>query len=211
MLNYQTSIYVNTYNVIYLHINQQITKMTKPMLIVLSLFLGLQAMQAQEATETIKWYTFTEAVAANIKSPRPLFIDVYTDWCSWCKKMDKTTFRDPEIVKYMNETFYPVKFDAEMKEDIVFQGKTFVNPNPESTRSSHQVAQALLKGKMSYPSYVFMSDKLEWLTVVPGYMDSNKFDPIIHFFGEKAYEDRSFEEYSKDYSVKKPETSEVIK
>jgi len=117
---------------------------------------------------------------------------------------------DPKIVKYMNETYYSVKFDAEMKDDIIFQGKTFVNPNPETTRSTHQVAQALLKGKMSYPSYVFMTDKLEWLTVVPGFMDVEKFDPIIHFFGEKAYENQSFEEYTKDYSAKNSETSEVI-
>ncbi len=183
--------------------------MTKPILTLLIIVFGLTQIQAQETPEKIKWYTFTEAVEANLKNPKPLFIDVYTDWCSWCKKMDKSTFMDPKIVKYMNETYYSVKFDAEMKEDIIFQGKTFVNPSPETTRSTHQVAQALLKGKMSYPSYVFMTDKLEWLTVVPGFMDVEKFDPIIHFFGEKAYESQSFEEYTKDYSAKNSETSEV--
>ena len=184
--------------------------MTKSLLTILLIIFGITTIHSQETQEKIKWYTFSEAVEANLKDPKPLFIDVYTDWCSWCKKMDKSTFMDPGIVKYMNETYYNVKFDAELKEEIIFQGKTFVNPSPENTRSTHQIAQALLKGKMSYPSYVFMSEKLEWLTVVPGYMNAEKFDPIIHFFGEKAYVNQSFEEYSKDYSEKKEETSEVI-
>jgi len=185
--------------------------MTKSILITLILVLGLTQLQAQETVEKIKWYTFQEAVAANLKDPKPLFIDVYTDWCSWCKKMDKSTFTDPSIAKYMNETYYPVKMDAEMKEEIVFQGKTFVNPNPDSKGSTHQVAQALLKGKMSYPSYVFMTEKLEWLTVVPGYMDVAKFTPVIHYFGDKAYLNQSFEEYSKDQAEKKTITSQAIK
>ena len=184
--------------------------MTKSVLTLLILVFSFTAAKAQETAEKIKWYSFTEAVEANLKNPRPLFIDVYTDWCSWCKKMDNSTFTDARIVKYMNETYYPVKFDAEMKEDIVFQGTTFVNPSPENSRSTHQVAQALLKGKMSYPSYVFMNEKLEWLTVVPGYMDADKFEPIIHYFGDKAYEGQSFEEFSRDFAARKVQTTEVL-
>jgi thioredoxin-related protein len=184
--------------------------MTRILLAILILGMSTGISKAQESPEKIQWYTFTEAVEANLKNPKPLFIDVYTDWCSWCKKMDKTTFTEPKIAKYMNENYYPVKFDAEMKEEIVFQGTTFINPSPDNSRSTHQVAQALLKGKMSYPSYVFMTEKLEWLTVVPGYMDVDKFEPIIHYFGEKAYEGQSFEEFSKDFESKKSQTTEAL-
>ncbi len=77
--------------------------------------------------------------------------------------MDASTFVDPVIVKMMNENFYAVKLDAEQKDTIWFQDNAFVNPNPEGRKSSHQMAQALLKGKMSYPSFVFLnSGKVRW-------------------------------------------------
>ena len=48
---------------------------------------------------------FEEAVAKSEKAPKKLFIDVYTDWCGWCKKMDKTTFAETEVAKYINENY----------------------------------------------------------------------------------------------------------
>ncbi len=109
-----------------------------------------------------------EAYNLNKKKPKKIFIDVYTDWCGWCKKMDATTFMNPEIAKYMNDNFYCVKMNAEMKDTLVVDGVTFLNPNPAASRSSHQLAIELLRGKMSYPSYVFLNDKSQWLDCSPG-------------------------------------------
>ena len=54
----------------------------------------------------------------------------YTSWCGWCKRMDGSTFSDPTIVNYMNAKYYCVKFDAETKDTIVFNGHQFVNSDP---------------------------------------------------------------------------------
>src|SRR6187455_2873333 len=80
-----------------------------------------------EASEggSVKWMTFEEALQKSKKEKRPVFIDVYTDWCGWCKVMDKNTFNDPQVSKLLNEKFYAVKFNAEQTEDVVFQGTTF--------------------------------------------------------------------------------------
>ena len=84
---------------------------------------------SQKSTEieadVVKWYTWDEAVKANEKAPKKFMIDLYTHWCGWCKRMDKTTFSDPKVAKYLNENFYPIKFNAEQKEEITFQGQTF--------------------------------------------------------------------------------------
>lgn len=56
----------------------------------------------------ITWMSFEEAVAKSQKEPRKMFIDVYTDWCGWCKRMDATTFQDSIVAKYMGEKFYAV-------------------------------------------------------------------------------------------------------
>lgn len=148
-------------------------------------------------SQQIEWMSFEEAVKKNQTQPKKIFIDVYTDWCGWCKKMDQSTFKDSTIVAYMNDNYYAVKFNAEGTDTIVFNGYTFVNQST-GTRSTHQLAAALLQGKMSYPSYVFMNEKNEMLTVVPGYVDAKQFLPILKYFGSDAFLSTKWEEYQKE-------------
>lgn len=173
-------------------------------LFLLALIVGLSTtiLKAQE-TEEITWYSFEEAIALNTENPKLIFIDVYTDWCGWCKKMDASTFVDPIVVKYMKEKYYCVKLDAEQSEPISFMDKEFVNSNPEGRRSTHQLAAYLLSNKMSYPSYAFMNGENKVLTVVNGYMNTEKFNPIIHWFGEGAYLNQSFQDYSTSFGAEK--------
>lgn len=149
---------------------------------------------AQEKAE-IKWYTIEEAVELNKKKKKKFFIDLYTDWCGWCKKMDANTFTDPIIAQYMNENFWPVKFDAESSEPVTVNGQEFVNPNPNKRRSSHQLAVALLNGKMSYPSFAFLDQEVKLITVLPGYNPPEKLEPVLHFIAEEAYKDETFQEF----------------
>jgi thioredoxin-related protein len=154
--------------------------------------------------DKIKWMSFAEAMEKNKEYPKHFFIDVYTDWCGWCKKMDASTFVDPVIVKMMNENFYAVKLDAEQKDTIWFQDKAFVNPNPEGRKSSHQMAQALLKGKMSYPSFVFLNSGTEWLTVVNGYRKSPDLEMYLTYFGESIYNGKTWEQFMETFASKLP-------
>jgi thioredoxin-related protein len=140
-----------------------------------------------QKTDKLKWYSFEEAFQLNKKKPKKVLVDIYTDWCGWCKKMDAETFTNPTIVDYLAKNYYCVKLNAERKDTIIIDGVTFVNPNPEGKRSTHQLAVDLLKGQMSYPSYVFLNEKSEWLTVVPGYHPAKEFEPILHYFGDNAY------------------------
>lgn len=153
---------------------------------------------ANAQTDKINWMSFEEALKLNETNPKKIFIDVFTDWCGWCTKMDQTTFLDEDVVTYMNENYYAVKFNAEQTKPIVFNGHTFVNPNPNGSRKgTHELAQALLQGKMSYPSYVFMNEKNQLLTIVPGYAEAKAFLPILKYIGTNAFQTVSWEEFSK--------------
>jgi thioredoxin-related protein len=149
--------------------------------------------------EKIRWYSFEEAYQLNKKKQKKIFIDVFTDWCGWCKKMDAETFTNPVISEYMMKHFYCVKLNAERKDTVVIDGVKFTNPNPSSKRSTHQLAVDLLKGNMTYPSYVFLNEKSQWLTVVAGYQVAKDFEPIIHYFGEDAYEKTPWEDYRSSF------------
>jgi thioredoxin-related protein len=138
--------------------------------------------------DKINWYSFEDAYQLNKKKQKKIFIDVYTDWCGWCKKMDAETFTNPVIIEYMSRHFYCVKLDAERKDTVIIDGVTFVNPSPSGKRASHQLAVELLKGKMSYPSYVFLNEKSQWMTVLAGYQPAKEFEIYLHYFGDGAYD-----------------------
>jgi len=142
-----------------------------------------------------KWYTIQEATKLCKTQPKKIFVDVYTDWCGWCSKMSATTFSDSIIKRYMAANFYPVKLNAEQKDTIVFNGNTYVNPDPHSPRSSHQLAVTLLKGQMSYPSFIILNEKLTVLTIIKGYQTSKELEPVLHYFAENAQEKMIYDKY----------------
>ena len=96
--------------------------------------------------EKIHWISFEEAEKLNKEKPLPILVDIYTDWCGWCKVMDKNTFADPEVARILNEKFYPVKFNAEQREDVTFQGNTFKFA-AYGNGGTHELASALLQNR----------------------------------------------------------------
>lgn len=154
-----------------------------------------------EKNSLIKWYTFEEAIKLNEKAPRKIIVDVYTDWCSWCKVMDEKTFSNPVIAEYINKNYYPVKFNAESKEPITFKGTKFENKG-EGRRATHDLAIALLQGKMSYPSIAYLDESNQLLTAVPGYLTPEQIEPILIFFGENHFKTKKWEEFSVGFKGK---------
>ncbi|MCF8232846.1 MAG: DUF255 domain-containing protein [Bacteroidales bacterium] len=151
--------------------------------------------------EKINWMSISEALEKNKENPKKIFVDVYTDWCGWCKKMDKTTFREPEVVEVMNKYFYPVKFDAESAKPVEFNGKVYKNTKPDKRRHAHQLASALLRNKLSYPSYVLLDGNNNGLTVLKGYMKKKQLMPVLKFIGQDLHKEMKWKEYKKQQGM----------
>ena len=125
---------------------------------------------------------------------KKVFIDLYTSWCGWCKRMDGTTFSDPVIVNYIKNNYYTVKFDGETKDTIVFNNHSFYNsdpsytkPNTNSRGKAHWFAHSILDGKLSYPSYVLLDENLTRLMVYQGFKKVDEMLGILLFFGNNQY------------------------
>jgi thioredoxin-related protein len=121
-------------------------------------------------------------------------IDVFTDWCGWCKRMDASTFSNPVIAAYLNENFYPVKFNAERTDSVFFGGQWFVNKGG-SARSTHQLAEALLKGQLSYPTIVYLNEKLELLGPIAGYKTPEALEAWLVFVAQEKYKTTKFDDF----------------
>ncbi|OQC61733.1 MAG: thiol:disulfide interchange protein precursor [Bacteroidetes bacterium ADurb.Bin012] len=153
-----------------------------------------------EEKSTVQWQTFESAIAKNEgKIKKKVFIDVYTDWCGWCKKMDATTFSEKAVASYMNEHFYCGKLNAERCDSIRYNGKIYVNTCPSSKKSAHQLAIALLQGRMYYPSYVILDENNQKLTSFEGYLKPEEMMPILVYFAENHYLKMSWENFKKEY------------
>lgn len=161
------------------------------------LSLALVLLMGMGFAQDVKWYSIEEAIALNNKEPRKLMIDVYTDWCGWCKQMDKNTFSNSIVATYLNTNYYPVKFNAEQKEDVNILNETFKYV-PEG-RGYHELAAALLNGQMSYPSVVFMNEQNQIFHVQKGYVEAPQFDRILRFIGDDAYKNSSYEDWNAQY------------
>ena len=128
----------------------------------------------------VKWYSIEEAMKLNEKAPRKLYVDVYTDWCGWCKKMDSNTFSNPVIAKMLNEHVYVNK--------------------ETGARSTHEFAAALLQGKLSYPSTVFMDESNAPITYLAGYLTPEQLEPILEFFSSNSYKTEKWEDFVKHFT-----------
>src|SRR5215213_8771553 len=105
------------------------------------------------AKEGVQWLTLQQAEESNKKLQKPILIDLYTDWCGWCKVMDKQTYSNKQVAAYIMDKFYPVKLNAEQKQAITFGGRTFQFNNNYRT---HELAIYLTKGQLSYPTTIII-------------------------------------------------------
>lgn len=154
------------------------------------LFLG-SSIHAPAQENGINWMSIEEAEALSRQEPKKIFVDVYTDWCGWCRRMSSETFTHPVIVEYINEHFYAVKLNAEQYDPITFRGTEYKNQNPGQRRSAHDFAIALLQGRMSYPSVAFFDEELNLITTLPGFRPPKGMEPVLVFFSEDVFKQTS--------------------
>lgn len=140
----------------------------------------------------VKWLTYEEAQKLNAKKPKKIFIDTYTDWCGWCKKMDAATLNHPDIAAYLNEKYYPVKLNAESETKTIYKGK-------EMTESA--LATRIFKAT-GYPTTVYLDEQENILQPLSGYLEVDVLDKILHYYGENFYKKTDWATFESIYKKK---------
>lgn len=144
--------------------------------------------------DKIQWYTIEQAEKLARTNPKKIFIDVYTDWCGWCKKMDATTYQDSRIIKLLNGDFYPVRLNGEDKANILFKEKAYKFV-PYGRSGYNELAAILLDGKMSYPTTVYLDESLNEIQPIPGYQTVENLEPILIFLGQDYYKKITWQQF----------------
>jgi thioredoxin-related protein len=130
--------------------------------------------ESESKEKKINWITVEEAQKLGKESPKKVFVDVYTSWCGYCKRMDAVTFSDPSVIDYVNNNFYAIKLDAESKKMVTFNGTVL---------SEAELARAFKV--TGYPTIVFIDETFKYIQPVPGFRQPKDFkDILMKFNGE---------------------------
>lgn len=142
-------------------------------ILLIALFWGVNSLKAQE----VKWLSFDQLDSALAVESKPVFLDFYTSWCTYCRKMDKQVFVKPEIVEKLNQDFYAVKMDAETTQIIRFDGQEWKNKQATAKRDGfHELAMLLgaKDGEFVPPAMLFLNEEFEVEARFFEYLSSKK-------------------------------------
>jgi len=158
--------------------------MMKQMMVALLTLVFVSPFALGGEKERLQWMSFDEGLATAKKSNRKILIDVYTDWCGWCKKMDKDTYTEERVSEYLSKNYVVIKLNAESSNKLSFQGKPY---------TEQELSGAF--GVTGYPTTIFLSSAGDPITLVPGYSDAKRFSDIITFIGGDHYLTTKFDDY----------------
>jgi thioredoxin-related protein len=158
--------------------------------------------KAQESAP-IKWMTIEEALSASEKNPKKIIIDIYTDWCGWCKVMDRDTFANAAVASYINENYYAVKLNAEKQASFTYKGKAY-NLETTNGRSINTFVLAISNGNIGYPTTAYLDESQNVLTLLSGFQKPDQLLPILQYLKADLYKSMTFEDFIKQQQAKQP-------
>ena len=138
------------------------------------------------AAAGIDWLTYDEGIAKAKETGKPLVIDFYTDWCGYCKKMDRETFHDPKVVEYMKQNFISVRVNGESQKMVSHKGEQL---SERSLTKSFRVT--------GFPTFWFLDSAGEPIGPAPGYKPTGSWLTLLEYVGGSHYKKMSFDTFVK--------------
>lgn len=125
-----------------------------------------------QAGNAIHWLSYEDGVAAGQKHGKKIFLNFYADWCRYCKKMDRETFKDPSVVDYLNKHFISVKVNSDR--------------NKQAARQY---------GVRGLPTTWFLTESGDKIGSRPGYIPAEDLMVFLRFIQTDSYKDMSLKAF----------------
>lgn len=139
-----------------------------------------------EDDHPVEWVEIETAQESAMENGKWVLLDIYTEWCPYCRRMNNETYKDERVLKALEQYYYPVRIDAESNEVIVFN-------NEEVTMQELALAFQV----SSYPTTVILTSEGEPFAAQPGFIDAPTFSDILSYVATESYENMTFEAFQK--------------
>ncbi len=146
--------------------------------------------------EKLNWLDMSQLPAKLENESKPVLIDLYTNWCYWCKVMDKKTYQNSKVINYIKDHFYPVKLNAELKETVYWKGRPYTY---NDVYKLNNFSLYVTSGQPGFPTTVIMPDLNSEPISIAGFLEPKEIEPILKYFGEGAYKTQNYNSFSSTF------------
>ena len=161
------------------------------------------------SAQKINWMSMNDALEAQAKNPKKIFIDMYTAWCGPCKMLDRDTFSNKDVIQFINKNFYAVKFNAEGNDIVNYNNNKFDNPKYDPAKAKRRNSQhkfAAHMGVRAYPTVLFLDEQGNLINRVKSYKKPQQMEMYLKLFGTDLWKEintqEKFNEYMKNFKPK---------
>ncbi len=166
--------------------------MQKLILVLISCLIIFSSGKVKPTHEKMEWLNLKEASEKLKQQTKPILIDVYTDWCHWCKVMDQKTYSNQKVINYLSEKFYSVRINAETRDTLNWNNRKFAY---NTGYKINEFALFATNGQASFPTTVILLNDGTPPIPVPGYMEPRELELIVRYFGDGEYKTKTFQEF----------------
>ena len=125
-------------------------------------------------TSKIDWQTYAQGRELAKNQNKHIFLYFHADWCTYCRKLKKTTFQDKTVLKYLKKNFISIKVDTDKNQEMATQWN--------------------VKG---LPTLWFLKPDRSKISNIPGYVDKKQFLHILKYIHTQSYEKMNFQQFMK--------------
>jgi thioredoxin-related protein len=153
-----------------------------------ALLLGAHAFSgATEGAEIVKWKPFEKGLKDAAAAKKYSFVDVYTDWCGYCKQLEATTLKAKPVLAELEKNFESIKFNAESEDLVTWKGKKM---------SMRELSANW--GVEGFPTMLFLNSKGEIIGSFASFADADLMVKLLNYISSGARERKvSFEDFLK--------------
>ncbi len=132
----------------------------------------------------LKWKKFDEGVIEAKKTKKKILLNVYADWCKWCKKLDAEVYTDPKVASYLNKYYILIKVNGESNDKVTHKNQRM---------TEEQLSRVF--GVTGFPTIIFLDHNAEVIDKLSGFVAADRFLPIIQYIGEDYYKKMKWDEF----------------
>lgn len=132
----------------------------------------------------IVWYELDDAQKLARENDKKVLIFAEASWCSFCKKMKRDVFPEPDIQKATSTYFYPVKIDIESDKLLKYNGQEMTQM--QFSRQMQVTAT---------PTFFFINAEGSIIGTQPGFIPRDVYKLLLTYVGTDAYNEVGFKEY----------------